>query len=504
MDDLAFRQEQARRYQRQRQQGLGKLIISQLTPKGRVVVVGNKVYCSPRYNTFIDFLAHFIVDVIGLPWFEAEIKKPEADQHALFGLHMQAAARLKAHQFGDGQVREAVLTGALESYYRIAYHLYLVSHNGGLPDALLVRLKQKDQYRGAAHEVYVAATFILAGFTIEFEDESDIDRSHCEYTVTHVKTGWKFSVEAKARGVESKLVKSLLPNALLKQADHTRLIWFAINWPAADADAGKAAIFDTLKELRSKEDMILDGHPAPPAYIIVSNNPFEHALDSSNYSVSALAEGFRIPDMKYDMQFHSVREMRLNRDKHLPIHDLIQSMLLHARIPVTFDGEDEAFTFANDRPRLLIGSDYEIPDEHGEMVRATLESATVDVQKKEAHGFYRTTDGKRVMAICPISDAETRAYIRMPETFFGVLNFNAEAKMRDPLEIFDWMYDSYKNSTKEKLLEFMAPAGTQPHMRALSQQELAILYCEGIANSIHYRQTQINLTNGGDSDERKQ
>jgi len=50
----------------------------------------------------------------------------------------------------------------------------------------------------------------------------------------------------------------------------------------------------------------------------------------------------------------------------------------------------------------------------------------------------------------------------------------------------------------------MAPAGTQPHMRALSQQELAILYCEGIANSIHYRQTQINLTNGGDSDERKQ
>jgi hypothetical protein len=66
------------------------------------------------------------------------------------------------------------------------------------------------------------------------------------------------------------------------------------------------------------------------------------------------------------------------------------------------------------------------------------------------------------------------------------------------------MYDSYKNSTNEKLLEFMAPAGTQPHMRALSQQELAILYCEGIANSIHYRQTQINLTNGGDSDERKQ
>jgi hypothetical protein len=370
--------------------------------------VGNKVYCSPRWNTFIDFLAHLIIEVIGVDWFHAEDKRPEDDQHPIFRLHLETVSQLKALQFGDGQTKRAEMTGALEAYYGLAYHLYLVSHNGGLPEALLTRLKQKAQYRGAEHELYVAATFIKAGFTVEFEDESDSNRSHCEYTVTHLKTGKNFSVEAKARGVEATRVRGLLNDALRKQADHTRLIWFAINWPATDADSGRAAIFDTLTELRSREDILIDKKPAPPAYVIVSNNPYEHALDSAKYSVSALAEGFRIPDMKYDQKFWSVREMRLNRDTHRPIHDLLQSMQLHHRIPVTFAGEDEALAFASDQPRLLVGSIYEIPD--GQMtVQATLESATVLLPPKEAHGIYWTSDGRRIMATCPITDAEAGA-----------------------------------------------------------------------------------------------
>ena len=493
MSDLVFRREQARRFQRLRQQGLGKPIISQLTPKGRQVAVGNKIYSSPGYKTFTDFLAHFVVDVIGLEWFHAEDKKPEAEQHPLFRLHMQAATQLKAQQVGGGQVKQAASTGAIESYYRFAYHLYLVSHNGGLPDALLARLK-KGTFRGPAHELYVAATFVRAGFTVEFEDESDSTRSHCEYTVTHIKTGQKFSVEAKARGVPSKLVKSLLPEALLKRADHTRLIWFAIDWPAADADAGKAAIFETLKELRAREGMVLDGKPAPPAYVIVSNSPFEHALDSSSYSFSALAEGFRIPDMKFDMHFRSVREMRLNRDKYLPIHDLLQSMQLYQRIPVTFDGEDEAFTFLTDRSRLLVGETYEIPDDDGKMIRATLEGGVVMVPEKEVVGTYWTVDGRRLTRTCPITDAEIRAYLRMPETFFGVLDLNAESKARDPLEIFDWMYDSYRKTPKEKLLEFMVTAGVETHYQTMSQEELAILYCERFADTMHHRQTAQGKT----------
>jgi hypothetical protein len=493
LEDLALRQEQARRYQRQRQQGLGKPIISQLTPKGRMVAVGNKVYCSPRWNTFIDFLSHFIIEVVGIDWFRTEDKKPESDQHPLFRLHRQTVAQLTAQQFGDGKLKRAEMTGALESYYRLAYHLYLVSHNGGLPEALLTRLKQKDQFRGVEHELYVAATFIKAGFTIEFEDESDSDRSHCEYTVTHLKTGQKFSVEAKARNVETTRVRGLLTDALRKQADHNRLIWFAINWPATDADAGKAAIFETLAELRSREDIPIDGKLAPPAYVIVSNNPYEHALDSAKYSVSALAEGFRIPDMKYDMKFRSVREMRLNRDKQRPIHDLVQSMQLHHRIPVTFDGEDEAFAFASDRPRKLVGSLYNIPDGQG-TVQAWLEDGIVIPFQKVAMNTYWTTDGRRLMLPEPLSDTEVGAYLRMPETFFGVLNLNAESKARDPLEMFDWMFESYSKTPKEKLLEFFGPAGKEAGLQTMSQEELAILYCEHFAGSMHQRQISQGQT----------
>ena len=88
-----------------------------------------------------------------------------------------------------------------------------------------------------------------------------------------------------------------------KQADYARLVWFAINMPAADAEAGQAVLKTTLNELRSREDKTLpDGTLPPPACVVVSNNPYSFALDSTNFYQSAFAEGFRIPDLKFDQE----------------------------------------------------------------------------------------------------------------------------------------------------------------------------------------------------------
>src|SRR5947199_10373148 len=40
---------------------------------------------------------------------------------------------------------------------------------------------------------------VRAGFDLEFEDETDSSRTHCEFTATFPSTGKKFSVEAKMR-----------------------------------------------------------------------------------------------------------------------------------------------------------------------------------------------------------------------------------------------------------------------------------------------------------------
>ncbi len=502
--DLVFRQALARRYQCEKQQGLGNPIISEDFQGQKFVAVGNKLYHSPRWKTFFDFLWEFAIRVLKPEWFQAEKEKPEPDQHPLFQLQQLAFKQIKAQQIGGGLLNSASTTGAIEQFFRLAYHLYLVSHNGGLPDVLVARLKKKAQFRGVEHELFVAATFILAGFTIEFEDESDSRRSHCEYTVTHRRSGMKYSVEAKAKGgAPTALVRSLLGDALSKQADHARLVWFAINMPAADAEAGQAVLKTTLNELRSREDKTLpDGTLPPPACVVVSNNPYSFALDSTNFYQSAFAEGFRVPDLKFDQKFSSVREMRLNRDKHRPIHDLVHSMMVHHAIPTTFDGQDPAFAYGKIQNRLLIGNLYEVPGQDGQMVTARFEGGVVNVAGKSVFGMYRTLEGTNIMATCPLSNEEMGAYLRMPETFFGVLDTNAINRARDPLEMFDWMLETYSKTPKEKLLEFVCGAPGQEQYQAMSQHELAIAYCEGCVDMIYRQQAAKNATQvpGGKND----
>ena len=483
--DLLFQQELARQHQCEMQQGLGKPIISQFFQGQRLVAVGSRIYSSPRWKTFYDFLWYFILQTFGQEWFKAEELKSESERHPVFQWHCLLVNYLKPLQKGGGQVFTANSTGAVEAYCRLAYHLYLVSHNEELPPSLVVRLKNKDQFRGAHHELYVAATFIKAGFTIEFEDESDELRTHCEFTVTHRESGKKFSVEAKARDRETTLIRGQLKKALAKQADHTRIVWFAINAAAEDQGAARAVLTKTLIELRAREGKVMIGNTlAPPAYVVVSNNPYSFALDTTRFAPSAFAEGFQIPDLKFDQKFSSVREMRLCRDKHREIHDLVHSMQAHHRIPTTFDGEDEAFAFGEVSNRLLIGSFYQVPD-GDRMVRARLEGATVNLPQKTVLGFFRTADEQNVMSVYPLSDAEIGAYLRHPATFFGVLDLNGKA--RDALEFFDWMHRTYSRTPKEKLVEFVRGHPDENELQKLSQFDLAIRICEYWTDAAYLR-----------------
>ena len=487
LSGLALQQELAREYQRERQQGLGKPIISTVFQGRRCVAVGSRLYYSLRWKTFYDFLWEFMHFVFGKEWFAAEAAKPVQEQHPVLHWHRLALLHVKSQQQRGGEVTLMPKTGAIEAYFRLAYNLYVVSHNGNLPDLLVHRLKLPKSFRGAEHELYVAATFNLAGFTVEFEDETDEGRTHCEYTVTHRGTGRKFSVEAKARDVESTLLRGLLTKALTKQADYTRLVWFAINAPASDAETARNVLIETLNELRSREGKVLIGDElAPPAYVVVSNTPFSFALESTQFTASAFAEGFQIPDFKFDRQFTSVREARLCRERHQEIHDLFYSMQTHKQIPATFDGEDEAFAYERITNRLLIGATYPVPHD-GNMIDAILENAVVSVSDKMAHGFYRTSEGNLIMASCPLTSEEIGAYLRSPKTFFGVLDLSAEARTQDPLELYDWLYKAHRNTTKEKLLEWMRGAGDQAEPEDLSQRELAVIYCERCAESIACR-----------------
>ncbi len=272
---------------------------------------------------------------------------------------------------------------------------------------------------------------------------------------------------------------------MAKEATYDRIIWIAINAPATDDESTKTVLKDALQKIRPRESALRAGEKeAPPAYVIVSNQPYSYAQDSTEFAASAFAEGFKIPDFKMDQVFRSVHEMRLNREKHRELHDLMESMRLHDRIPITFDGQIETFAFNEHSARLQIGQIYEIPDSNGRTTKARLETACVKPGHKSAMVIYRTEDGRNVMVSCPLTDAEMEAYARHPETFFGVLEPYSGKNIEDPLELFDFMYRTYQKSTKEKLLEFMSNHSDILQLQNMSQAELAILYCERLVDGI--------------------
>jgi hypothetical protein len=68
-----------------------------------------------------------------------------------------------------------------------------------LDDALLARLKHREQFQGALHELFAAATCLRAGFTITPENEKDPNRRHVEFIAVHKATRQHLLVEAKSR-----------------------------------------------------------------------------------------------------------------------------------------------------------------------------------------------------------------------------------------------------------------------------------------------------------------
>jgi hypothetical protein len=283
----------AKEKQREKQQGIGRPIISATVGDRRFVAVGGQVFTSTRWKTFHDFLINYLPNVFGREWLNAEMRKPEGFRHPLLiNMERAANARKRLNEKSDS-VSPRAATGTEAFVLDLAYNLYLLQHNAEIQATLLERLRRADQFYGAFYETTVAGILIKAGFDIEFENESDVTRKHCEFTATFRRTGRKFSVEAKPRmeGKQHLNVGSQLRSALEKQASYHRLVFIEMN--IADSMIGEGAdalITDIVQMLDSREDLTVHGIAVPPAYLIVTNNPYwpkpNNAVTSSKVGVN--------------------------------------------------------------------------------------------------------------------------------------------------------------------------------------------------------------------------
>jgi len=482
-----FERLQASQKQRERQQGLGNPIISEVYQGYRFVAVGSKLYSSDKWKTFHDFLTHYLKDVFGSDWGQAELKKDPEKRHpiiqwlTLTGVYYRQQAPSQ-----KGPFFSARMTGAVAAFMQLAYNLYVLAHNAHVQQRLIQRLKNPEQFSGALYETFVAAVFIRAGFELAFENEADGSQRHCEFTAVFKETGAKFSVEAKSRaaGKSNMDVGNQLYEALKKDASHARVVFIDINLADADEEGKKVEWWwdPVLKSLRSREESLtIAGGPAPPAYVFVTNTPYQYALESVQYKAGFISEGFKIPDFKARSPIVDLRTAVAAKKKHHEVHRLIQSMKEHWQIPSTFDGDIPELAFGDNPPRLKIGDTYMVKV-NGDELPAELVDGAVLESEKSAYGIYRTSDGKQVINTVPLTDDELAAYRRHPDTFFGV--YRPETKrVESSLDLFDLLHENYRNTPRSKLLEFLHD---QPNFEALkdeSQEELALIYCERLVYS---------------------
>jgi hypothetical protein len=316
-----FEQHKARELQRQKQQGLGRPIISTEHQGYRFVAVGHRLHYG-KWKSFSDFLGDYIKSAMGAEWGNAELAKPMPDRHPVIQWYDKLCRLQREHAGTPGEMFSVPMTGAASAYYRLAYNLYLIAHNGkDIETRLIARLRNRDNFQGAYYETQVAAWLIRAGFELKFEDESDTSTSHCEFTATAVATGEKYSVEAKSReirdGGSSRMpVGAQLGKALKKNAAHKRVVFIDLNKPLHTEEAAFRAAERAERIIKNCEATLrIDGTLAPSAYVCVTNMSDQYNLDGSAIALMADFYGFKIPD--FMGEFPSCREAARARERHL-------------------------------------------------------------------------------------------------------------------------------------------------------------------------------------------
>ncbi len=331
----------------------------------------------------------------------------------------------------------------------------------------------------------MAAKVIQAGFSLHLEEEADPSTSHCVFIATHGRTGRSFSVEAKYRQLNKAGfgVSNQLHAALSKASQYPRIVFIDINIDARGTESTNPFevlpwLKGALDSVRSREQtMTIRGRPAPPAYVIVTSEPYLACLDSPYAGLAFAAEGFKIANFKVDSAI-TIREARLAREPHREIYELLASMLQHQQIPVTFDGEIPEIAFGDsEEPRLIVGREYWLPGADGEDVVGVLEEAVASPESARAIGVYRLADGTQVLATNPVTKSEDAAYRRHPETFFGTITRSAH-RANDPLDLYDFFFETYGGAPREQLMDLMKEEADIEELSGSTREELAILYCE--------------------------
>lgn len=243
----------------------------------------------PETATYHDFLGLYIKHAIGEGWWLAEVGMPDDQAHQLIRWQRKVTQFQVLHTRGEG-LQSAPGTGVIGHYYRLAFDLHTLHHQGLVQNRLIQRLKNKGNFQGARYEVAVCAAFVRAGFEISLVDEDNSPHRVCELVATHKRSSECYAVEAKSRHISGVLghpksgtrrsekeprVKSLIKDALKKVVEYPRVICIDVNYPQP---AGKDAP-STWGRVVRRQVNALEALGRGPAMLVFTNSPLHYLKD---------------------------------------------------------------------------------------------------------------------------------------------------------------------------------------------------------------------------------
>jgi hypothetical protein len=470
-----------REHHRVEEQGFGRPIISRMVDGQRVIAAGSEAFTAEGSKSFRDFLYFYIKCIFSHDWFAAEEAKPIDHRHPL----VQWLIEQRQYLASSDNPRTLQLTSLCYAYLNLSYNLYLIAHNNGAVHQLLIqRLKKTDQFLGAYYEAFVTGAMIRAGFDIALEDETDSTRSHCEFTATYRKTGQKYSVEAKLRRSKKHPpdICDQLHKALRKHAQHARIVFIELNL-AVERKAALGLLANVFAIARQREHEIkVDGQPAPPAYVFVTNCPIGSIQTERTFT--AVADAFRMPDFqggRMPGNFHEALEWRA---RHRGVLDLAESLVDHLHVPRDFEGYVSSTTVTEPRHRFLrIGESCSLMTQAGEFA-GVLIAAAVLVAYQEVMCCVRQVDGLILTIGVPLTGLEIQTYYTSPDTFFGV-RLGPPGEIYNPFKLYDWLLECHRQNSKEHFLtRLFRGAHDIEDLKHRSQEELAQIYAERTTQAV--------------------
>lgn len=172
----------------------------------RFWALGKRVYTDrPANETFHQFILGVLAGTLGDEWISDQSAVPETERQfvarCFSRVDVWMGEMVETHE-PDEQGRWSIeMSGFAQYLLSLAWDVASLVHAMTLPDTVLARLRDRDEFQGARYEIAIAAVFARLGFDIEFLDENAdaTATKHPEFVATHPGTGARVAVEAKSR-----------------------------------------------------------------------------------------------------------------------------------------------------------------------------------------------------------------------------------------------------------------------------------------------------------------